>query len=152
MTQLVVKEGTLVYRWFAWSLEVIERFLVRSDDEPPTDYLKQGTNLCHMMRVLLIWVPLIFLIEAGCILGALYALIVWPIDLVGLGSFTFDLAIRLGVVGVIALIIWICTLPRVTVTEPMQQGIRLTALIGEMIMAKKRKICPFIIFDRKEQA
>lgn len=78
MTQLVVKEGTAVYRWFAWSLEVIERFSVRDDDKAPTDYLAQGTNLCHMMRVLLIWAPLIFLIEAAGSLAAFYFLVVWP--------------------------------------------------------------------------
>lgn len=151
MTQLVVKEGTLVYRWFAWSLDVFERFNVRPDDDPPKDYLAHGTNLCHMMRVLLIWAPLIFLIEAVGTLTALYFLIVWPIRLVGLSSFFWDFGIRLAVIGVASIVIWICTWPRVSVTEPVQQGIRLTALFGEAILAQKRKICPFITFNRKEQ-
>ncbi len=152
MTQLVVKEGTLVYRWFAWSLDVIERFSVRSDDEPPTDYLAKGTNLCHMMRVLLIWAPLIFAIEAVGTVAALYMLIVWPIRLVGLSDFFWDLGIRLGIVALAALVIYICTLPKVVVTEPIQQGIRLGELFGEAILAQKRKICPFVTFDRKEQS
>jgi len=152
MTHLVVKEGTLVYRWFAWSLDVIERFSVREDNETPPDYLATGTNLCHMMRVLLVWVPLIFLIETVGVLASLYLLFVWPIKRVGLESFIFDLCIRLGVVGIVSLIVWISTWPRVVVTETVQQGIRLTALFGEMILAQKRKICPFVMFDRKEQA
>ncbi len=152
MTQLVVREGTLVYRWFAWSLDIIERFSVRPDDESPIDYLERGTNLCHMMRVLLVWVPLIFLIEAAGTLISLYLLIVWPIRLVGLSSFAFDIGARLAFVGVVALVIWICTLPRVAVTEPIQKGIRLGALFQEAIMAQKQKICPFVTFGRKEQA
>lgn len=152
MTQLVVKEGTLVYRWFAWSLDVIERFSVRADNEMPIDYLTQGTNLCHMMRVLLIWVPLIFLIEAVSTVASLYLLIVWPIRYVGFSSFFFDLTVRLGVVGLVALVIWISTLPRVAVMEPVQQGMRLGNLIHEALMAQKRKVCPFVTFNRKEQA
>lgn len=151
MTQLVVTEGTLVYRWFAWSLDVIERFSVRPDDEIPTDYLTQGTNLCHMMRVLLIWAPLIFLIEAAGTLASLWLLFVWPIRQVGLSSFFWDLGIRLSVIGLASLVIWICTWPRVAVTEPIQQGIRLGALLSEAILAQKRKVCPFVTFDRKEQ-
>ncbi len=125
---------------------------MRPDNETPTDYLAQGTNLCHMMRVLLVWVPLIFLIEAAGAAGTFYFLIVWPIQRVGLGCFALDIGIRLGVVGLGALAIWICTLPRVAVTEPIQQGIRLSALLGEAIMAQKRKICPFVTFDREEQS
>lgn len=146
MRQIVVKEGTRVYRWFAWALEIVNKFSIHSDDNPAKDYLAEGTNLCHMLRVMLVWAPLILLFELVVTGFVVYLLVVWPVEKIGIAGFLTDWGIRLAIiVSGYSLAVAYTKLSR---AETVEEGIRVMGFLVEAIVAKKRKICPFVTFEK----
>ncbi len=87
--------------WFFVSLAIITRF---SDGYMWYDErrYKDGTNLCHFMRVIFMWAPLVVLLNLTAYVLVLCALIVTPIYMFGVSAY---LAIILGLGASVALII-----------------------------------------------
>lgn len=148
MKQIVVAENSFVYRWFAWSLKVLDTL----NDEPrKVDYLTTGTNLCHMMRILLFWAPLAIAFEMALVVAAAYVFVILPIQELGVRVWAIDVGLRVGIGGILALVIWFCSATRVDTPKAVSDGITLGRLFTEAVMAQKRKICPFITFTRRAQ-
>lgn len=148
MKQLIVQEGTLVYRWFAWSLKILRMASIDDAEHPPKDYLSEGTNLCHMMRVLLIWAPLAIAFNFFTFAFWAFVLVVWPIYRLGVPMWSWY-SLAYAVVALLGCFIyWIATRPKIEVNPTPNRAATISSLILASVVAQKQKICPFISFRR----
>jgi len=116
-------------------------------------YMHDGTNLCHLMRVALFWLPLKLLLWAALAAAALYTgWLVLAALFFGVLGWAFG-ALLLD--GLAILVLTIVTLFRVVraVNEwekslpPAPPGPPSSlAILGEWVRAKKRRICPLVEF------
>ncbi len=122
-----------------------------------SDIAYHGTNLCHAMRVVLVWVPLAIIVNVIAYLSVLVALIAMPVALFGVTSYValFVVAAALG-----GGIYWMYRNPdhvedalgkvQSTVSSATRTSIEVTridslyGLVAEFIVATKQKICPMI--------
>lgn len=86
-------------RWFFWSLGIWDEF---TDHNSTWHTEENGTNLCHFIRVTLVWVPLVFLINIFVYGAALATLTLVPVVLFG---FTTYIAFIVATAIVIA-VVW----------------------------------------------
>ena len=143
--------------WYFWSLGICEQF---SDNFRLIDRAEiRGTNLCAFMRVIIIYAPLILLLHAIVYAAALATVTVWPIYLFGLKWYGIGVgalvALVLTIIVVVKLVIWLLR-KREEKIEAQEQlakptndnptGPSFLRIVGQWVMAKKRKICPLITF------
>lgn len=82
-------------RWFFWSLGIWDEFRDRGD---LWWVESRGTNLCHFIRVTLIWAPLVLLLNALVYAAAFATLTVIPV--VYFGS-TFYVSLIVAIVAIV---------------------------------------------------
>jgi hypothetical protein len=151
--QLIIREGSLLYRWFDWSLRTIEYARWGPDK---IDY-RQVTNLCHMMRVLLVWAPLAILWNLIAIGVFVFTFFVWPYQRLGLHAWAGYMIIYLWAILVVLVVNWWARRPTKGQIESLESTsttsttLTIVHLIAEAIVAWKQKICPLIVFSRGEK-
>jgi len=140
-------------RWFFWSLDILDKF-VGCD----TWRYQKGTNLCHFMRVILIYAPLVLVLHLALYGAAIGVVTVLPVYLFGWGSY----GKTLGFVAA-GVFIWFVTqaiLERRKITgqesivaqspkvvQASSAGPTFWQVVGEWLRAKKAKVCPLIAFN-----
>lgn len=147
MQQIIVEEGSFMYRWFAWSLKVIETWNV--DDKQPNSKYLNGTSLCHMMRVILLLAPMALLIECGIICLLVFSFIIFPVRMLGTGTWALGTFARLVALAVVELVIWIARRPRIKLPDAVSRPYTFTSLLVASLVAQKQKICPLVTFSKK---
>ena len=160
-TQMQLDSSRWFVRWYFWSQGIWDEFSDRSDLWRVEE---KGTNLCHFMRVTLVWAPLVLLLNIAVYGAAIASLTVVPVVLFG---FTFYLSL-IGALATIALIVWAIKRDRTTTPErqPLETRTRATEPVVEKprvgagpgfwktlwlyLVAVKAKVCPTITFNGAE--
>lgn len=145
-------------RLFLWSLEVRNEFIYDWREYR----FKKGTNLCHFVRVICFYMPLIFLLHLVLLAEAVVVGVVLPIYFFGLTAYAFTVG------GIAALVLTIWGLTRLArkakrqeeaVVEPpvhipvkvekvkVEKGPSVWAILAAYLKAAKEKVCPLISFD-----
>lgn len=142
-------------RLYLWSLGIVSKFLDRRYYE---DKYNERTNLCHFVRVIFLYMPLILLVQVLMILFSILAVVLLPIYLFGAGWY-FGTTIGAGiVVGAIFIIRWnkeaikeaiayYHSRPRDVVESKarlVQEGPGLVDIIILWLKAQKQRVCPII--------
>lgn len=135
-------------RWFFWSLGVLEEFV-----EYHTYEYRNGTNLCHFVRVVFAYAPLALVLNLAFYAAAVGVVTVWPVYLFGWGSYLTILGF-VGGVGLVYLVgCWLWSLrsdQEVTKEEAASSAVdpepSFSQVVWEAVVAKKRKVCPLIRF------
>lgn len=156
-------------QWFFFSLYVIDRFTDGYDEET---YRRRGTNLCHFMRVTLIWAPLVLLLNLAVYGLLLSALVLVPLYYFGLFGSMKIYGVIIGIILAIvfiALLIWAAH----EITRMLHEGSSKLAdaiqenkarkaaheavngpsfgtMVWRYAVATKRRICPLITFNQHE--
>lgn len=153
-------------QWFFLSLRIVDRFTKRNNE---FTYKMRGTNLCHFMRVTLIWSPLIVLLHLALYGLALSALVIVPLHFFGLvGSAKFVGIILSTFVALTALFFLIWAAVKLTSVflrgsssfalvlrerkeraeaERAIKGPSFGSMVWQYAVATKRRICPVITFN-----
>ena len=147
--QIVVERGSFIYRWFRWSLEVVETWNP-SETRPNSRYL-EGTNLCHMMRVILLLAPVALLTELAMIAFVVFAFVVYPVKMLGSGTWAIGAVCRLIIVGVVALCVAFARNSHVVESDTPKPA-TITDLVIQSLIAQKQKICPLVKFSGRTQS
>ncbi len=133
-----------MYRLFAWSIGICEKF--GQDPEERQAYRERltETNLCTFVRVILVYVPLVLFAQATTVGALIWATLVLPIRLFGLGGYLLTLAaIALSIITLVGLCFLISkstnAVKSLAASEPV-------SLAVQYISARKRKFCPLIRF------
>lgn len=157
-------------QWFFLSLRVIDNFGGRSGDN--TYYYRHGTNLCHFMRVTLLWAPLVVALHIALYGLAVAALVLTPLHYFGLiGAAKIYGVILLGVGALILVVagIWGATELAVFVDRKVsetsatmkerqklaaarkaERGPSFGSVLWQYVIAIKRRICPIITFKQTQ--
>ena len=149
-------------RWYFWSLGICGEFI---DSYSLTRRAEQkGTNLCAFMRMILVYAPLVLLFNAVVYASLIFTFIVLPIYLFGLKGFGLGVGV-LGVLGflilmTVSLVMWLKDKRREKVCAK-EQAVKTTSadvagpgffrVLGQWMVAKKRKVCPLITFVKNEK-
>ena len=155
-------------RLFFWALGICDEF--RGYD---TAYRYEAhTNLCHFMRVIVVWMPFVLFLHVLLVAAAVGAVTVWPIRLFG---WTTWLGILAGIAFVVGVVIAVKkaseyqrhrrwerpAVPRTVPAPAPAAAIQEEAepespstweLIWAWIVAQKQKVCPIISFTETKEA
>lgn len=133
----IKKENTL-YRLFMWCLGICDKFT----DKYLSSRYRNQTNLCHFVRVIIFYTPMILafhLLVLGSVIGVLILpFFLFSLEAVGAGL----LVLIMGVLGIFAVGFIISKLSNFPKTEN-----ETWKLVKEFAKAKKAKICPYIYFN-----
>lgn len=131
MEALTIHKNTFTYKLYAFSISLQENLKGESLEK---DYLNEGTNLCHFMRSIVVWMPIILTFQAAAYLLPIAALTVIPWYMFGSVSASFY---SIGCTGVVALImVGICYLPQLSSHK--------VNVITAYVTSIKDGICPFV--------
>ncbi len=151
-------------RWFFWSLMVWDEF---KETDSSWRY-ENGTNLCHFIRVMLVWCPLVLLLNAAVYGSGIAALTALPIYLYGGVGYAWVVGIIAFVVALILAIKfalrrlreWERRQPAMHKSEkknetpkvaPAPTGPGFFEVLWKYIVGLKKKVCPTITFNRQTQ-
>lgn len=146
-------------RWYFWSLEICDESLDRGDTSERV--VENGTNLCAFMRTILIYTPLILLFNALVYAATLATITVLPIYLFGFKGFGLSWG-GLAVLGVSIYLIVLFVMWRKNKRRSRALVEKKAAntdaaspsfhrVVGQWVMAKKRKVCPLITFVQENK-
>lgn len=141
-------------RLFFWALGVWNEF---RNNESQEVFFRQQTNLCHYIRVLLVWMPLVLGIHAVLIGSTVWAFIILPIYLFGITGYGWTIAVIVGlIVAVFALVYFLKLLGRLfnkaeewrdrPAVEKPDTGPSFWEVLRVWKKAQKDKMCPFVDF------
>lgn len=140
-------------RLYFWSLEILEEFLDNGYDWRHNS----GTNLCHFLRVILIYMPAVVLINLSIVVSAFYVLTLWPIHLFGFWSYVWSIAAIAALSG----LIWLyvrkkrkeLARPKTQMAKKMEgkDSPTFTRLVWEGVKSTKRKVCPILSFSENKE-
>ena len=151
-------------RWFFWSLMVWDEF--RETDS--SWKFENGTNLCHFIRVMLVWCPLVLLLNATVYGSGIAALTALPISLYGGVGYAWVVGIFTFVVGLVLVMKsvsrrlgkWKHRRPVVHKSEKKKVTPKVAAaptgpgffeVLWKYIVGLKKKVCPIITCNRQAQ-
>ncbi len=150
---------------FQFGLKMIDRFLGQLDSAYPySERYEKRTNLCHYMRVILVYVPMILGLYAATVGGAVYVAMILPIKLFGISSCVWVIAFAASFITLTALVVFAMMLcaelygrlsARVRVAAMNKQFAAATVTrgpgFGELLLdwleARKARVCPLITFE-----
>ncbi len=138
-------------------------------DDRYSDRFRRGTNLCHYMRVILVYTPLILLAWAGVAAAGVGSLIVLPVYLFGMAGYGETIAVIVGAFLALVIVAFACMVITDTchwvmgklrgeghTERPKAQTASASPtffdLVAEWIVAKKKAICPTISFSEAERS
>ncbi|HEX5774856.1 MAG TPA: hypothetical protein VFY28_02755 [Candidatus Paceibacterota bacterium] len=163
--------------WFFVSLAVLDKFRGRTWWDSDLDRYKNGTNLCHFIRVILLWTPLVYALHILVYGTAIAILTYWPIRLFGfngyiatiIGIVTFVVVVvgaAFALQGLVSLLAYIRSNQHERAVErakqesdkdvpaPQPAKVRHGPSFGEVLwsylVAAKQKVCPIINFKQLE--
>lgn len=161
---MTLNERLWYVRLFFWCLSIQDEF---TEGNAEYRVRRHGTNLCHFLRVILVYTPIIFLLHLVLYGGAVAAITYVPMSLMGLGWY-FAVAIAIAcLVGIIYAIKWYrrwqLNRPAKTQSRAEAQPVQAAAatpkptspsfgsLVWQFIVAQKRRVCPLINFSRTQE-
>lgn len=141
-------------RLFFWSLGVWDDFLGGNDVAHVESTGR--TDLCHYLRVIFLWMPLVFILHAATLGFVLYVFVYYQITRFGFDGWGMMFGVIFTAVGLIVLIKFVYNqleerkyrskrreyLSDRQSVRPSRVG--LVTLTIKMIAAKKERICPLI--------
>lgn len=171
---MMIRKGSWHYHLFRFGTKLVDilfanKYGVSGHYE---SRFQNGTNLCHYMRVIMVYVPLMFLLWGSVAAFGIYALVISPIQLFGLtgvlntlyvvGIVVMAIAAIIGVLWVIGAISDFCKsawydwqrsrrTAEPKLEEPKEdKGPSFLDLAIEWVIAKKKNICPLISFNEAQ--
>ena len=149
---MVLKKSSSPARAFRLALDIMEGF---TDGDYPSHRFERGTNLCHLVRLTVIYMPLIIALHLAFAAWAIYALLVYPIMIFGAGGYFGFLGITtLATAAIVGVVILINRLRRERrrVHAPAPPAEKDTGpgwweIAFTWLAARKEKICPPVRFS-----
>jgi hypothetical protein len=152
-------------RWFFWSLMLWDEF---REDETSWQFENNGTNLCHFIRVILVWAPLVVVLHLLVYGSAIAVLTAWPIYLFGFSWYMAALLAIAIVVGAVwgtkrasrkarewrrthPITVLRPTFRRTKTVEAAPRGPGFFEVLWQYVVAVKSKVCPTITFAREQE-
>lgn len=157
---MVINRNSSHYKWYTLGLDLLTKI---SGEDPESDWRfnynnkhKDNTNLCHYMRTILFYTPSAVLATPVTIITALFAAIIYPISISGVGvtlATYLGAALTIGAfVGVIGGLVWLEDTREDRTRAAHNRG---ETTFWEVVTAwgdaKHRKICPLIEFPKEEE-
>lgn len=161
-----IREGSFAFRLFFWALRICEAF---TDRELAYKYERRGTNLCHYIRVIFLYAPLILFGQLLFWAAAVAVLLVIPsywFSFAGWAKFLGILAVCIALfIGVIFAIYWAqgkagewkAQLEEkkreklyASDFQPQPASPTVWQMVKEWLVAQKKKICPLIKWNYEE--
>lgn len=137
---LEISRAGILYRAFMWGAKLVEDTCASGY----TDRFRDRTNLCHLVRVIFVYIPLLLISQIIFIVVPLLTLTWVPIRVLGFSGWVHMLelmAILASAVGVAVLL----DRRRVRYVVQANPGLITAAtLAAHWIAAKKARICPLI--------
>jgi len=119
-----------------------------------------GTNLCYFCRVILFWMPLVFLLHAALLAATVFVLIILPIRLFNPTGYGNIVATTVAIAAIIAttivLVKWWRSMrgeglvQRVVVRKEQKEP-SFVSITWTWVVSQERKICPLIKFYNGEE-
>jgi uncharacterized membrane protein YwzB len=133
-------------------LKMCEAF---TDRDWLVEQYRRRTNLCHYMRVVMVYAPLIIAVHVVAVVATFWVLIIRPIQLFGMTGYLSTL--RVIVIGIVTIVLLVGLRalilhfyrkrkPRDVVHHEPGKLAQSLDLFGEYLAAKKARICPLITF------
>lgn len=138
-----IDKSTRMFKLFSWCI----RLLIAVNDGEPLrrDYLKDGTDLCHFMRTILVTMPVVIMLQVLAFTIPVIALFVMPYYWFESKGVFVSASIMAGTFILIVSVAFIKDLKdRLSWHEPSPTEPTFKNLVTAYIMAKKSKICPLI--------
>ena len=147
--ELVVPRQSRVYRVFMWSMRLLDDFNLRdgSTDNMQPEAVKceqRGTNLCHMVRVIFLWMPAVFVWQLICAVAVMGATVALPLWLFGMGSWLRGVAVAVLMGLGVALVVFMSRMKQQYGPAAVARAGEQMPLLVQWVIAKKQKICPFV--------
>ncbi len=153
--ELVLSENRWLSRLFFWALGIVDAFLGK---EMACRHRK-GTNLCHLVRVIVVYLPLVLLAQLLFWATFLGACLVFPIWWFGVGDLARVAGLIVAGVAIVIGAAWLAISIEDTYRQSKEEQERrkrlgiipeptMANLALAFIAARKRKICPLIKFRR----
>jgi len=110
-----LKKDRWYVTWFFLSLAILDKFWGRRDSYKSREWKYEGgTNLCHFMRVTLVWAPLVVLLHLAIYGTAIAVLTIVPMRMLGWSGYRPILVaigcLLLAFVGVVLILIFLAWL------------------------------------------
>ena len=162
-----IEKDTFVGKWYSLSYILTQKLF--NNDTWSFDKMvriPESTNLCFMMRSMFIWSPLYILAVIALIGGYGYALVYLPFTYGGAVGYFNSYGIPVIIVGLIALVIWICCQlwdfwasdlskeekKKLKRARHADGNYTVMELIVKWIKAKYRKVCPLVDIIQKGES
>lgn len=146
---MYIESGSRLHRAFMWSLDYIGTFR----DTNQVDRYRHGTNLCHFVRVIAAYVPLVTACRLLAVAAIPWAALVYPTRLFGIAGYGYFWLWVAGV-ALVGLFVWAVgasigffrsaiVAARKKRPEKLHSALDVTLAY---IKARKQRICPLIEF------
>jgi hypothetical protein len=161
-----IREDCFAYRLFFWALGICEAFI---DHELAYKYKRRGTNLCHYIRAIFLYVPLILFGQLLFWATAVAVLLIIPVywfSFAGWAKFLGIVALCIAIFfGVVFLCMWLSDKVKewqqeleeakreklyASSPEPQPDSPTVWQMVKEWVFAQKKKICPLIKWNYEE--
>lgn len=137
-------------RLFFWSLGIWDEFTGWDTEWQ----FRDGTNLCHYVRVICLYLPLVFLVHLSLLLGAVSAVTALPFYLFGMGYVATAVGIALAVLTIFGLVKGVDKLVEKFHTVAMEaekrpkvdKGPGFFKVLWTWLVAQKKRVCPGVTF------
>ena len=149
-------------RWYFWALEIWNVFLGKYYCYYPD---RERTNLCHFVRVIIVYCPLVLVAHLATAAAMVVATVVFPIWLFGLTRYFVFLGIVTLLGGLVAVLqfswfwtedwrsrLWPETKTKKEKAKPEKSiGPSFFRILWKFIVATKRNVCPIITFTSQRE-
>ncbi|MEW6408102.1 MAG: hypothetical protein AB1465_05425 [Patescibacteria group bacterium] len=152
-------------RWvkaFFWSLGIIDKFTNHEYYSQRQKY-ESGTDLCHLIRVIFVYMPLVFLLHLSLFAAGVLFCLVLPIIWFGIKGYFIILGVVAGLIVSVILFGGVLVLfnkiiekikgsTRTEKSESVEEDSKNLSVIKLWLQAKKDKICPIVVFRNSSEA
>lgn len=145
---LIIGKDTRIFKLFSWCIQLQIAF---NDGEPlRRDYINEGTDLCHLVRTILITAPAIILSELAAVCVLASAFFILPYNLFGTRGPVTSLVV-IGGLFIIILVTFVIRdiaegMKKRSTSIPVPRPPTFLNLLGTYLHAKKSRICPLVRF------
>ena len=141
---MIITKESYWYRVFTWCLKLCSKFL----DKDLVWKYRNGSNLCHFMRVIFIYSPLILLSQLLTVFITLGILLYVPI--IWFGALSWFGLIFLITAGTVLIVAFCYLMDKNAERIKYWYREKEKGLMITWIKAKKQKICPLIKWEEGE--
>lgn len=142
---LLIPKDSAVYRMYAWSIGLQEAL---AGEPLKVNYLLEGTNLCHLVRSIVVHIPLVLLLQIMFVTSPIVAFVWLPVHLLGIGGWVHMLEFVGSIVvvgGLTGLISYVRKKYSYNIADqqiPLPNSV--FRVVKEWAKARKASICPMI--------